>query len=143
MALRDSETRTPRRMQNFPGFQQKRADQAPCSTKEYSARFTDSLSLHQNEDVELIQQKQGKNGDLSAKEKQVLKITRGAFLEVLGDHAVRKIKEKNPRKEIYTESITWLKKQREQIWKNADTKVGEFVNLFSLIKDPNMSLKDH
>ncbi len=94
-------------MQNFPRFQQKRGDKAPCSTKEYWARFTDNLSLLQNEDVELIQQKQEKGEDLSAKEKQVLKITRGAFLEVLGDHAVRKIKEKNPRKEIYTESFTW------------------------------------
>ena len=54
---------------------------------------------------------------MSAKEKQVLKITRGAFLEVLGDHAVIKIKEKSPRKEIYTESITWLEQQGEEIWK--------------------------
>ncbi len=107
-------------MQNFPRFQQKRGDQAACSTKEYWARFTNSLSLHQNEDVELIQQKQEKNEDLSTKEKQVLKITRGAFLEVLGDHAVRKMKEKNPREEIYTESITWLKKQWEEIWKKTD-----------------------
>ncbi len=80
---------------------------------------------------------------MSAKEKQVLKITRGAFLEVLGDHAVKKIKEKNPRKEIYTESITWLKKQWEEIWKLTDNKIDELVNLFGLNKDPNMSLKDH
>ena len=56
---------------------------------------------------------------------------------------MRKIKENNPRKEIYKESVTWLKKQWEEIWKKTDNKVDRLVNLFSLKKDPNMSLKDH
>ncbi len=38
------------------------------------------LSLHQNGDVELIQKKQKNNQDLTPKEKQVFKNTRGALL---------------------------------------------------------------
>ncbi len=109
-------------MQNFPRFQNKRGDPIPCSTKEYWARFTDCLSLLQNEDVEVIQEKQQKAQELSAKEAKVLKVARGAFLEMLGNHAVRKIKEKNPRKEVYTESVTWLKQQWEEVWKSAEKK---------------------
>ncbi len=72
----------------------------------------------------------------------MLKVKRGgAFPEALGEHAKRKIKEKNPRKEVYTETITWLKKQWEEIWKRLEDKTEEPVNLFSTSKDGNGTLK--
>ncbi len=70
----------------------------------------------------------------------MLKVARGAFLDVLGNHAVRKIKEKNPRKEVYTESVTWLKQQWEEIWKTPENKTEELVNLLSIAKEANASL---
>ena len=82
----------------------------------------------------MIQEKQQKSEELSAKEKKVLKVARGAFLEVLGNHAVRKIKEKNPCKEVYTESVTWLKHQWEEIWKTPENKTEELVNYSALRK---------
>ena len=42
--------------------------------KKYWARFTDCLYLLQNEDVEVIQEKQQKAESLNAKEKNVLKV---------------------------------------------------------------------
>ena len=46
----------------------------------------------------------------------MLEVVGDAFLEVLAEQAVRRINEMNPRKQIYSQPLTWLKKQWEIIW---------------------------
>ncbi len=113
-------------MLGIPKFQDKRGEDPITTTSEYWNRFTDAISLKLNEDVDASQKKQEAEQTLTVGDQKVLKMARGAFLGVLGEHAVRRIKEKNPRIEIYSQTLTWLKKQQPR-----------------RSKDPTTTLRDH
>ncbi len=63
-----------------------------------------------------------------------MKVARGAFLEVLREQAVRRINEKNPRKEIYTESAYRLEPKWEENYKRKYDRAQKLVKAFSVVE---------
>ncbi len=49
----------------------------------------------------------------------------------------------NPLIEVCTETIPWLKKQWEEMWKRPENNTEELVTLFSISKDGQGTVKDH
>ena len=67
------------------------------TTGDFWQRFCDFMTQQRTEDIEDLQKKQKKSPhELTAKEKQMLKVAKGVLLKSLGSYAIQRIKERNP-----------------------------------------------
>ena len=99
---------------SIPKFVENGNDDPTYSTADYWEKFTISMTLHQkNIDIDAILAKEAAN--LSDEEKTHLKIARAAFLNSLGDVAVKAIKAKNPKVKTAEKDLKWIKNQWEEI----------------------------
>ena len=87
------------------------------TTGEFWQKFCDFMTQQQREDIEDLQKKRKESpNELTAIEKQMLKVARGVLLESLGIYAIHRIKEKNPKVEVFLQLLTWAKEEFETFW---------------------------
>ncbi len=125
---------------SVPKFVENGSDDPTYSIADYWEKFTISMTLHQkNIDIDAILAKE--TVDLSDEEKSHLKIARVAFLNSLGDSAVKVIKAKNPKVETAEKDLKWIKDQWEEIWKIEDSKSQKFVKLFQAKREKSETVQ--
>ncbi len=87
------------------------------------------MTSEQKEDIEELQKKQKEKPDaLTPKEKQMLKLATGVFLEPLGQYAIQKIKQKNPKIEVVLQTLMWAKEELEALWSKTANRTLLLVN---------------
>ncbi len=106
--------------------------------------YYDTRKLHRKEDIAKLQTKQKSNARaLQAKEKQILKFCRGVFLKSLGTYTVAKIQEKNPKTEIYVQSLTSVKDEWEKIWSKTENRTLKIVKFLNVGQQEGHTILEH
>ena len=95
----------------------------------------------QKEDIEELQTKQKEEPkELLPKEKQMMRVVRGVFLEAQDQYAIQRIKEKNPEVEVFLQSLTWAKEEFEAIWSKTANRTLLLVNAINAEMRDNKNL---